>query len=219
VSDQSHCLAECLEQHCTAFSYNRNTRYCELYHLSIGLTPYLQPQQDTTLYVRDCLTANQACYEETNRFGYMVTTDGLNFGDSANYSCWPGYTHVTGDFNRTCLSSLVWSGRRPTCELNCTSKERQQCIKCKGEKDSSKVCAFEPIKISSQECHGALRPDLGVLSVYKGDSDCFKYECEETIDGVADSTTEWTSRYSCAKGNLHSISYLERYTDTKGNLK
>jgi len=150
-----------------------------------------------------------------NGFGNMVATSGLNVGDSANYSCWPGYTHVTGNLNRTCLSSLVWSGRRPTCELTCTSKEHQKCIKCEGETDSNKVCAFQKQTTTSQGCLGALRPDLGVLSVYMEGSECYKYQCEETIDGVADS--KWTARYTCAKGNLQSILYIDRYTCVKSN--
>ena len=136
-----------------------------------------------------------------NGFGYVVTTNGVNVGDSANYSCWPGYTHVTGDLNRTCLTTLVWSGRRPTCEPTCTSIERQQCLKCEGETDSNKICSFTKSTISVEGCIEAMPYVLGVSAAVRGDA-CYHYECDETVDDVSSSTAEWTARYTCVIGNL-----------------
>ena len=136
-----------------------------------------------------------------------MTTNGLAVGDSANYSCWPGYTHVTGDLNRTCLSSLVWSGRPPTCELTCTSKVHQRCLRCKGEDDQDDVCAFKEQTTDSQGCLGALRPELNVSSVYFDDSDstCHKYVCDKIFKGVLDTSSsdnDWIARYTCSKGSV-----------------
>jgi len=133
-----------------------------------------------------------------------VTTNDLAVGDSANYSCWPGYTHITGDLNRTCLSTLVWSGRLPTCKLTCTSKILQQCLQCEGEDDQQDVCAFKTQQTNSQECLELLRPELNVSSVYfKTDgSTCYKYVCEKIFDDWSDKINDWTARYTCSKGSL-----------------
>lgn len=148
----------------------------------------------------------KGCYEDRNRFGYTVTEGGIVVGDSANYSCWPGYTHVAGNLNRTCLPTLVLSGRRPTCELaNCTSIVRQKCLQCKARTNG--VCSSQSQSTSSLGCLGALQTKLGV-SVAMVDSYCYKYECTDIFDFNSPVETDgsyWTARYTCARGILISF--------------
>ncbi|KAL0268038.1 UNVERIFIED_CONTAM: hypothetical protein PYX00_010123 [Menopon gallinae] len=42
-------------------------------------------------------------------------------GDTAQYSCRPGYT-LFGDTERVCLESGIWAGQQPLCELNLVLK-------------------------------------------------------------------------------------------------
>jgi len=73
---------------------------------------------------------------------------------------------------------------------------------CEGETDSSKVCDFEQMDITSQECLASLQPEFGQfgVSVAKEDGKCYKYKCANTIDGYSDDTSDWTARYTCAGG-------------------
>ena len=151
------------------------------------------------------------CYEEMNGFGYVVTTNGVNVGDSANYSCWPGYTHVTGDLNRTCLTTLVWSGRRPTCKPTCTSIGRQKCIKCESETELHKVCSFSSPNVSAEHCMDAIPHVLGISAAVTDDI-CYHYECDETFDDVSSSTADWTARYTCNRGTMRPFIGAAVYT-------
>ena len=47
--------------------------------------------------------------------GQVSHTAGTTFGETATYSCDPGY-NLTGDSTRTCQATGMWSGREPTCQ-------------------------------------------------------------------------------------------------------
>ena len=129
-----------------------------------------------------------------------MTANDLVVGDSANYSCWPDYTYVSGNLTRTCLPILVLSGRHPTCELTCPSEISQKCKQCRGETDSADVCTFQTSQTTDEVCLEAMANELVVsVALYQGF--CYKYECQEIIDGVSSSTKDWTARPTCSRGN------------------
>ena len=110
-----------------------------------------------------------------------METNDIGVGEIANYSCWPGYTHVSGDLTRTCLTTLVLSGRRPTCELTCTSIVRQKCIQCKGETGSGGSCPSVQSQANVDGCLGQLPFGLSSSVAVVG-GNCYEYDCKESID-------------------------------------
>jgi len=147
------------------------------------------------------------CHGDINGFGYEVTTNDIVVNESTNYSCWPGYTYVSGNLFRTCLPGmLVLSGRRPTCELTCPSTVRQKCVQCRGETDPGDVCTFQTSLTSTEGCLEALTLEHAVSVALDGET-CYEYACKETIDGWSSINTSWTARYTCSRGNLRQLSY------------
>jgi len=110
---------------------------------------------------------------------------------------------VSGNLTRTCLPTLVLSGRRPTCELTCTSIVRQKCIQCKGEQGSDASCPAVQSPEDRDVCLGQLSHDLS-SSVAVIEGNCYEYDCKETIEGVShtDWPDDWTARYTCSKGSV-----------------
>ena len=47
--------------------------------------------------------------------GQVSQTAGTTFGQTATYTCNPGY-NLVGDSSRTCQARGVWSGSIPTCQ-------------------------------------------------------------------------------------------------------
>ena len=47
--------------------------------------------------------------------GSVSHTTGTTFGQTATYSCNPGY-NLVGDCTRVCQATTVWSGSAPTCQ-------------------------------------------------------------------------------------------------------
>ena len=47
--------------------------------------------------------------------GQVSHTAGTKFGQTATYSCNPGY-HLMGYSTHTCQATGVWSGSEPTCQ-------------------------------------------------------------------------------------------------------
>ena len=47
--------------------------------------------------------------------GSVTTSDGVTTGDSATYSCDPGY-QLSGVTTRQCLENEGWNGTQPTCD-------------------------------------------------------------------------------------------------------
>ena len=139
---------------------------------------------------------NKGCYLERDGFGFLVTTNGA----SANYSCWPGYTFVKGNLTRTCLATLIWSGRRPTCTLNCTSLITQKCLQCEGESDMHSVCHFDRTSTVDGAC--IVKLDSATPSVAIVGSNCYEYNCNYVIKGVSSIAADYTARYTCSRGNL-----------------
>lgn len=45
----------------------------------------------------------------------MVDTSGTEYGDTATYTCMPGFT-IIGQATRTCDTSGVWTGVAPICQ-------------------------------------------------------------------------------------------------------
>ena len=54
------------------------------------------------------------CSELSSPVNGEVTWTGLTTGSTATYICYSDY-QLTGDQTRTCLSTGVWSGQKPTC--------------------------------------------------------------------------------------------------------
>ena len=48
-------------------------------------------------------------------YGHVSHTARTTFGETATYSCDPGYTLVGGSI-RTCQATGSWSGSAPTCQ-------------------------------------------------------------------------------------------------------
>jgi len=147
-----------------------------------------------------CFTA---CYGDVSGFGYTVTTNDIAIGESANYTCWPGYIHVAGNLNRTCLDTLVLSGRRPTCNIKCTSIVLQQCLQCKGETSGSSSCP-PSLATVDESCLGQLPYELNSSVALVG-GNCYLYECKQRLDDdvVSGSIEDWTARYTCSRGNVN----------------
>ncbi|XP_053396473.1 uncharacterized protein LOC123551041 isoform X2 [Mercenaria mercenaria] len=60
------------------------------------------------------------CGAPVNVTGATVTTSSNNLESSvATYICGEGYTHISGDLQRTCRSDSTWSGSLPTCIPDC----------------------------------------------------------------------------------------------------
>ena len=57
----------------------------------------------------DCGTLNNPAN------GQVGQTAGTTFGQTATYTCNPGY-NLVGDSSRTCQATGVWSGSIPTCQ-------------------------------------------------------------------------------------------------------
>ena len=55
--------------------------------------------------------------------GQVSHTAGTRFGETATYSCDPGYTLVGGS-TRICQATGNWSGRAPTCQCMLLLKHR-----------------------------------------------------------------------------------------------
>ena len=134
----------------------------------------------------------------------MITNDIVGVGESANYSCWPGYTHVSGNLTRTCLPTLVLSGRRPTCEQTCTSITRQICQQCLGEWGGFATCPAIISLPHVDDCLGQLSHDLS-SSVAWINGICYEYECKETVSGLSYWSGDWTARYTCSKGSVQEV--------------
>jgi len=135
-----------------------------------------------------------------NGFGYMVITNGGSVGAVASYSCWPGYTYLIGNASRTCLSLLVWSGRRPTCEMTCPSKVTQKCVGCKGLTDET-YCLFYRTSTVATACLDKLVSATPSVAMFG--SQCYEYKCKNTgtFVGVSDNNMDWTARYTCSRGS------------------
>ena len=75
---------------------------------SIGL-PLIQHNPFLLLTVVDCgIPTNPPN-------GQVSHTAGTTFGQTATYSCDPGY-NLLGDSNRTCQATGRWLGNAPTCQ-------------------------------------------------------------------------------------------------------
>jgi len=130
-----------------------------------------------------------------------VTTNDIVVGESANYSCWPGYTHVAGNLIRTCLNTLVLSGQRPTCKIVCSSIVLQQCLQCKGT--SSTFFCPTTLAIGNGPCLGELPHALDTSVALVGGT-CYVYGCKQNLDydAFSDEIENWAARYTCSRGNV-----------------
>jgi len=159
----------------------------------------------TRLYISDCLP-------EINTFGYDVflstNNQTQNFttypiieeisGSRTTYSCWPGYTHVSGDLQRDCLSSLVWGGQRPTCVPVCDAAYLQSCKYCRAVVSDQPHCSIinQTNNMSNDTCHNqqALFPEY---SFYYDGLDCLFSNCRFDIKGVI-REDEFLTWFSCS---------------------
>ena len=136
-----------------------------------------------------------------------MTTNDIAVGESANYSCWPGYTHVAGNLIRTCLPTLVLSGQRPTCQINCTSMVLQQCLQCRGKTYGTASCPTTLATVTGS-CLGQLPYALNSSVALVG-GNCYLFECSQLLEyyAVSGSIDDWTARYTCSRGNVKMTSF------------
>jgi len=119
-------------------------------------------------------------------------------GSRLYYSCWPGYTHVSGDLRRECLSSLIWGGRRPTCVPVCDAAYPQSCKNCKAVVSDRPHCSIlNQTHTTSDACRvqHTLSPSF---SVYYDGSVCLTSNCQFDIDGTS-SQDVFSLTFSCTR--------------------
>ncbi|XP_053396028.1 sushi, von Willebrand factor type A, EGF and pentraxin domain-containing protein 1-like [Mercenaria mercenaria] len=69
-------------------------------------------------------TCTPDCGDPENVNGATVTTSSNNLESSvATYLCGEGYTHTSGNLERTCTSDSTWNGTLPTCTPDCGDPE------------------------------------------------------------------------------------------------
>ena len=136
------------------------------------------------------------CKPEFDSYGYTVTTNGAIAGSITEYTCRPGYNPTAGDTSRTCLPSLVWSGRRPTCQRDCSPIHPLTCNGCWFRPNSlMDMCTYsDPTNVISQSC-AARTQEAGAFSVYYS-GECRTSDCALNIDD-AGSSTYWAFTHSC----------------------
>ena len=131
------------------------------------------------------------CLKENDGYGFTVMSTATSiggsgsWGSSTTYSCWPGYTHVSGDLQRNCLSSLIWEGRRPMCVPECDVTYPQSCKTCIAAVSFKPHCSIvNQTYITREVCRNqhALSPSY---SVYFDGSVCLTSNCQFDIDGTS----------------------------------
>jgi len=118
-------------------------------------------------------------------------------GSLTTYSCWPGYTHVSGDLQRDCLSSLVWGGRRPTCLPLCEVTYHQTCKYCKADLSDQPHCSIiNQTLMTNDTCRHqqTLTPEY---SFYFDGLYCLSSNCQFDIRGTI-RDDEFVSSFSCS---------------------
>jgi len=125
-----------------------------------------------------------------------VSTNGAIVGSITEYTCRPGYYLTAGDTNRTCLPSLVWSGRRPTCQRDCSPIHPLTCNNCRFRPNSlMDMCSYSDSTVMTRQSCAALTQDAGVFSVYYN-GECRTSECALNIDDSG-GPSEWAFTHSC----------------------
>jgi len=142
------------------------------------------------------------CKQEVDSYGYTVTTNGALVGSITEYTCRPGFSRTAGDTSRTCLSSHVWSGRRPTCQRDCSPIYPLMCNGCRFQPNSLvDMCTYSnPTNALSQSCAERTR-EAGVFSVYYSWNYCRISNCALNIV-EAGSTGSWAFTHSCHSSKL-----------------
>jgi len=169
---------------------------CNLHYTTTTLTILFKREQQWPKY-RNVRFCTAECASEQNGYGYTVTTTGVTVGSTATYTCWPGYDYVSGDTSRECLSSLVWSGQRPTCQRACNTVYPQYCRNCKFNWNSLVYkCQYtQPVVMPSESC-AALIQESEVFSAYFRNGECLSSDCDINIDDIGNSAF-WTFTHSC----------------------
>ena len=126
-----------------------------------------------------------------------MTTDGASVGSITEYTCRPGYNLISGDTSRMCLPSLIWSGRRPICQRDCSPIHQLTCNGCRFRPNSlMDMCTYsDPTNILSQSC-AARTQEAGVFSVYYS-GECQTSDCALNIDDAGTSSYYWAFTHSC----------------------
>jgi len=148
------------------------------------------------------------CFSEDHGYGLSVMSTSnylqsasildTSSGSRTTYSCWPGYTHVSGDLQRDCLPSLIWEGQRPTCIPVCDAVYSQSCKYCKAVVSDRPHCSIvNRTHITSDACRKqhTLSPSY---SVYYDGSVCLTSNCQFDIDGTT-SQDVFSLTFSCTR--------------------
>ena len=137
------------------------------------------------------------CSPEQDGYGYSVTTTGVTVGSTATYTCWPGYYNVTGNTSRECLSSLVWSGRRPICQRACITVYPQYCRNCRFNWNNLvHKCQYTTAVTMPSESCAVLIQEKYMLSAYYSYGKCLSSDCDINIDDIGDAAF-WTFTHTC----------------------
>ena len=88
------------------------------------------------------------CDEPVKHVSTTVTSTGTEVGAMAEYTCIDGYTALTGEQTRTCLSEGIWSGSAPTCSQIGTSN-LLACILTLVINSTSNLCPRKRIRTNS----------------------------------------------------------------------
>jgi len=173
----------------TMASKNRNVYLISCPLCFLRTFPFCQINMFRIIYTSECAP-------ELDGYGYSVTNTGVAVGSSANYTCWPGYDYVSGNTNRECMSSLVWSGRRPTCKRACTTVYPLYCQNCRFNWNSLvHKCQYTPAAPMPSENCAALNKDNVLLSAYYMDGKCITSDCDINIDDA--DAASWAFTHSC----------------------
>jgi len=116
------------------------------------------------------------------RFADTNQQDEAPVGSIATYSCRPGYTYVSGNLQRKCLPSLIWSGRRPTCVPVCEVAYPQTCKNCNALASNKPHCTIVyQTHTTSDFCRNLTYSSP--YSVNYNGSACLFSDCHFVMDG------------------------------------
>jgi len=109
--------------------------------------------------------------------------DEAPIGTVVTYTCRTGFTHVSGDLQRECLSSLIWTGRRPTCLPICEVAYPQSCKNCNALASNNPQCSIiNQTHTTSDLCRNLTYSPP--YSIYYNGSACLSSDCQFVIDGI-----------------------------------
>ncbi|XP_053396463.1 sushi, von Willebrand factor type A, EGF and pentraxin domain-containing protein 1-like isoform X5 [Mercenaria mercenaria] len=164
-------------------------------------------------------TCTSDCGDPENVTGATVTTSSNNLESSvATYICGDGYTHTSGDLQRTCTSDSTWNGTLPTCTPDCGTPPNSM-----GAEVTTSAGTLEN-SVATYVCQngfthtsGNLKLTCGHDSTWNGTLPTCTPDCgdPENVNGATVTTSNKNlessvSTYVCGEGYTHTSGDLER---------